>query len=51
MKLFRKNKHYVSPIDKFFTEFDKKYPEKSRSQRDEIKKYERIYELRNNKES
>jgi hypothetical protein len=41
------NKAYVSPIDKFLYEFDAKH-EKSLSQLKEIKKYQRIFALRDN---
>jgi hypothetical protein len=39
------DKHYVSPYDRFFYEFDATH-EKSASQVKEIKKYERIHRLR-----
>lgn len=39
------DKAYVSPYDQFFYEFDAKH-EKSASQLKEIKKYERIFALR-----
>ena len=44
--LFRKKmRTYVSEIDKFLAEFDATHP-KSASQLAEIKKYQRIYSLR-----
>ena len=39
------DKAYVSPYDKFLFEFDAKH-QKSKSQLKEIKKYERIFYLR-----
>jgi hypothetical protein len=41
----KKMTHYVSKIDEFFSEFDKTQP-LSDSQQAEIKKYLKIYELR-----
>ena len=41
------NKAYVSPYDKFLFEFDATH-EKSLSQLKEIKKYQRIFALRDN---
>lgn len=41
------DKHFVSSIDKFLAEFDRTHP-KSSPQKAEIKKYERIYQLRDN---
>ncbi len=41
------DKAYVSPYDRFLFEFDAKH-EKSLSQLKEIKKYERIFILRDN---
>lgn len=43
------NKAYVSPYDKFLKQFDKKH-ELSASQLKEIKKYSRIFNLRDNPE-
>lgn len=40
------NKNFRSNIDKFLEEFDKKHPDRSASQQQEMKKYKRIYELR-----
>ena len=37
---------YTSPLDQFLIDFDKKNPKLSSSQRAEIKKYARIYKLR-----
>ena len=46
MMIFRrKNKHYVSAIDQFLEKFNKTHLP-SRSQRDQIKKYQRIFKLR-----
>lgn len=39
--------YYTSDLDKFLTEFDKSHPKLSASQCAEIKKYQRIYKLRN----
>ena len=39
--------YYTSPLDDFLAEFDKNHPKLSSSQRAEIKKYARIYKLRN----
>jgi hypothetical protein len=49
-KLFQRDlkKNYVSDIDKFLWEFDEKHPDRSLSQQQEIKKYERVYRLRDN---
>lgn len=41
------NKAYVSPYDKFLKRFDRKH-ELSASQLKEIKKYSRIFNLRDN---
>lgn len=41
------NKHYVSPYDKFLKKFDKNH-DKTASQLREIKKYQRIFKLRDN---
>lgn len=41
----RIDKHFVSEIDQFLTEFDKTHP-KSASQLAEIKKYDRLDQLR-----
>lgn len=41
----KKDKSYVSPIDRFQADFDKKHP-KSASQKAEIEKYRRIILLR-----
>lgn len=38
--------YYESEIDKFLAEFDKTHPKPSSSQAAEIKKYNRIYQLR-----
>lgn len=47
MKIFKrkKNKFYISSIDRFQADFDKKHP-KSASQQAEIEKYRRIILLR-----
>lgn len=39
-------KNYVSGIDQFLQEFDKKHPQLSLSQQKEQKKYRKIYYLR-----
>lgn len=39
-------KHYVSEIDIFLQEFDKKHPTLSASQKKEIAKHDRVYRLR-----
>lgn len=41
--------YYTSPLDEFLKEFDSKNHKLSASQRKEIKKYSRIYKLRNDK--
>jgi hypothetical protein len=38
--------NYVSEVDQFFHQFDKKHPQLSTSQRKEREKYLRIYRLR-----
>ena len=38
--------NYVSPLDTFLAKFDEENPHKSESQKQEIKKYQRIYQLR-----
>lgn len=43
----KKKKNYVSNIDLFLSEFDRKHP-KSEAQLAEIQKYNRIYALREN---
>lgn len=43
----RTDKHYISEIDKRLAEFDQSHP-KTPSQKTEIDKYKRIYELRDN---
>jgi hypothetical protein len=47
--LKKMNKNYVSEVDQFLTEFDKKNPQKSASQLKEQKEYARIGELRDKK--
>jgi len=42
----RLHKHYISETDRFLATFDQEHPEKSASQKTEIKKYERINQLR-----
>jgi hypothetical protein len=44
----KRNKSYVSPADRFQAEFDKTHP-KSPSQQAEIKKYQKISQLRDKK--
>jgi len=39
------DKHYVSEIDKKLAEFDQTHP-KSESQKNEIRKHQRVFELR-----
>jgi hypothetical protein len=39
---------YVSEVDKFLAKFDAEHPKKSASQLQEIKKYQRIFQLRDN---
>ena len=47
-KIFRrKTTDYVSPLDKFSEEWDATHP-KTKTQQQEIKKYQRIYYLRDN---
>jgi len=41
------NKHYVSEIDKFLADFDARRPS-SASQKVEIEKHQRLFELRDN---
>lgn len=41
-------RHYVSSLDQFLHQFDKEHPELSTSQKKEVAKYTRIYELRDN---
>ncbi|MFN3234986.1 MAG: CBU_0585 family protein [Gammaproteobacteria bacterium] len=43
-------KNYTSELDQLLTGFDELHPEKSESQKAEIKKHERIQELRDTKE-
>jgi nitrate/nitrite-specific signal transduction histidine kinase len=43
----KKIKNYISNIDIFLQEFDKKHP-KSESQLAEIQKYQRVFALRDN---
>lgn len=40
--------YYTSPLDIFLADFDKKHSRLSPSQRAEIKKYQRIYQCRDN---
>lgn len=42
------DRHYVSPLDKFLKQWNQEHPEKSPSQRAEIKKYARVFRLRDN---
>lgn len=51
-RLFRRKPiaGYESDIDKFLAQFNAKHPEKSQSQIAEIKKYERIFWLRDHAE-
>ncbi len=37
---------YVSPLDTFLAKFDEENPHQSESQKQEIKKYQRIHQLR-----
>jgi len=37
---------FVSEIDRFFQEWNQRHPKQSRSQRDEITKFQRIFYLR-----
>lgn len=46
LKEFLNLNFYVSKLDQFLTEFDKKHPNLSASQRKEMEKFERIYKLR-----
>lgn len=46
MKNSKTLKNYVSEIDQFLQEFDKKHPQCSLSQQKEQNKYRRIYQLR-----
>ncbi len=46
MSANKKLSGYVSEIDSFLQEYDKKHPELSQSQRKEIAKLKRIYRLR-----
>jgi hypothetical protein len=47
-KIFAKNKDmdYVSDVEKFMHQFDQKHPQQSLSQQKEIKKFKRIFYLR-----
>lgn len=50
-KIFhKKDKNFVSRTDRFIMDFDQKHPKKSPSQQAEIKKYKRIFQLRDNVE-
>lgn len=42
---------YVSPLDKFLNEYGRSHKELSSSQRKEVDKYKRIYNLRDNPEA
>lgn len=48
--LAKKQKHFVSHIDRFLMQFDQVHPEKSGSQAREIKYYQAIYHLRDHKQ-
>ena len=50
MNFTKCNKNFVSEIDQFLAEFDKRHPQQSPSQQYEIKKYERIARLRDQAE-
>ena len=39
-------RYYVSDIDQFLKDFDHNHPEKTESQRHEIKKHERVFRKR-----
>jgi hypothetical protein len=41
--------YYISPLDQFLSDFDKKNSKKSDSQQVEIRKYFRVFKLRDNK--
>lgn len=41
----KKNKRYVSPIDRFLETFNRTHP-LSRSQQDQVKKYQRVFKKR-----
>lgn len=45
----KKLTHYVSDIDLFLQNYDKKHPELSKSQQEEIAKLKRIYRLRDDR--
>lgn len=49
LKSFFKAPHYVSGLDQFLKNFDKSRSRLSKSQRFERDKYQRIYQLRDNK--
>lgn len=45
--MFKKRmRYYVSDIDQFLKDFDHNHPEKTESQRHEIKKHERVFRKR-----
>lgn len=41
--------YYVSKLDEFLAKFDKNHPKPSASQRKEIEKYNKIFDLRDGK--
>ncbi len=47
MQRSKVNKNYISEIDQRLADFNRTHP-KSKSQQAEIKKYQRIYQLRDN---
>lgn len=51
MKPNKVDKHYVSDIDQFLVEFNKQNPKLSTSQQEEVKKFTRIFRLRDNHEA
>jgi len=48
IKAFLNLTYYTSEADQFLVQYDKTHPKDSASQRQEIKKYTRIYNLRDN---
>ena len=49
MKSLFKNNHFVSELDQFLKAFDQTHPRLATSQVQEQQKYNRVYQLRDNK--
>lgn len=49
--LKKRDKSYISELDRFLAEFDQQHPEKSDSQLKEYNKHKRVAQLRDNQDT